>query len=326
MKTTAVPASHLQLPSRIRLSARLPDFITLMKPRVMLLAVFTALVGLIIAPGDLDPLLGSIAILGIAAGAGAAGVLNMWYDADIDAVMARTARRPIPRGRISRAEALAFGVILAFSAVAVLALAVNVQSAALLAFAIFFYVVVYTIWLKRQTPQNIVIGGAAGALPPVIGWAAATGNIGPEPLILFLMIFMWTPPHFWALALNRSDEYARAGVPMLPVIAGRAATTRQILIYSVLLLPISLLPWVLGFAGTIYAVTAVVSGAILAALAFRLHRCGDAERRDASRLFVFSIFYLSVLFAALLADHSGDRRSSTSPAQTVSTRVQAGEV
>jgi protoheme IX farnesyltransferase len=326
MKTTAVPVSHLQFPSRIRLSARLPDFIRLMKPRVMLLAVFTALVGLIIAPGDLDPLLGSVAILGIAAGAGAAGVLNMWYDADIDAVMARTAGRPIPRGRISRAEALAFGVILACSAVAVLALALNVQAAALLAFTIFFYVVVYTMWLKRQTPQNIVIGGVAGALPPVIGWAAATGDIGPEPLILFLMIFMWTPPHFWALSLNRSDEYARAGVPMLPVVAGRAATTRQILFYSVLLVPISLLPWALGFAGTSYAATAGVSGAILVVLTFRLHRRGDAEHRDASRLFVFSIFYLFVLFAALLADHSGDRRSSVSPAQTVSTSVQADEV
>src|SRR3984893_3820678 len=230
MKTTAVPVSHLQLPSRIRLSARLPDFITLMKPRVMLLAVFTALVGLIIAPGDLDPLLGSIAIFGIAAGAGAAGVLNMWYDADIDAVMARTARRPIPCGKISRAEALVFGCVLACSAVAVLALALNVQAAALLAFTIFFYVVVYTMWLKRQTPQNIVIGGVAGALPPVIGWVAATGRIGVEPLILFLIIFLWTPPHFWALSLNRAGEYARAGIPMLPVVAGAAATKRPTLI------------------------------------------------------------------------------------------------
>jgi len=326
MKTTAISVTHPHMPSWSRLTARLADFVTLMKPRVMLLAVFTALVGLIIAPVDLDPLLGSIAIFGIAMGAGAAGVLNMWYDADIDAVMARTARRPIPCGRISRAEALAFGVILACSAVSVLALALNVQAAALLAFTIFFYVVVYTIWLKRQTPQNIVIGGVAGALPPVIGWAAATGDVGPEPFILFLMIFMWTPPHFWALSLNRSDEYARAGVPMLPVIAGRAATTRQILIYSVLLVPISLLPWALGFAGTIYAATAIVSGAILVALTFRLHRRGDAEHRDASRLFVFSIFYLFVLFAALLGDHSGDRRSSTSLAQTISTSVQAEEV
>ena len=311
MKITAVPVSHLQLPSRIRLSARLPDFITLMKPRVMLLAVFTALVGLIIAPGDLDPLLGSIAIFGIAAGAGAAGVLNMWYDADIDAVMARTARRPIPCGKISRAEALVFGCVLACSAVAVLALALNVQAAALLAFTIFFYVVVYTMWLKRQTPQNIVIGGVAGALPPVIGWAAATGDIGPEPLILFLMIFMWTPPHFWALSLNRSDEYTRAGVPMLPVIAGRAATTRQILIYSALLAPISVLPWLLGFAGPIYGATAVVCGGIFVVLAFQLDRSSKADRNPAHRLFAFSIAYLFLLFAALLIGSISNRGSST---------------
>jgi heme o synthase len=326
MKSTVIAVSLPQLPSWSHLTTRLADFVSLMKPRVMSLAVFTALVGMMIAPGHLDPLLGSIAIVAIAAGAGAAGVLNMWYDADIDAVMARTARRAIPRGSISRAEALVFGLVLAGSSVAVLALALNVKAAALLAFAIFFYIVVYTIWLKRQTPQNIVIGGAAGALPPVIGWAAATGDIGLEPLILFLTIFLWTPPHFWALSLNRSDEYARAGVPMLPVVAGRAATTRQILIYSVLLVPISLLPWALGFAGTIYAATAVICGAVFAGLAFRLHRSGDADRRDASRLFVFSIFYMSVLFAALLADHSGDRRAIVSSAQTSSTTAQADEV
>ena len=263
-----------------------------MKPRVMLLAVFTALVGLIIAPGDLDPLLGSIAVLAIAAGAGAAGVLNMWYDADIDAVMTRTAMRPIPRGKVSRVEALVFGLVLAGSAVAVLALAINVKAAALLAFAILFYVVVYTVWLKRHTPQNIVIGGAAGALPPVIGWAAATGEIGLEPLILFLIVFLWTPPHFWALSLNRTDEYARAGVPMLPVVAGRAATTRQILIYSALLVPTSVLPWALGFAGTIYGVTALICGAIFIVLALQLSRSSEADRRAAHRLFVFSIFYL----------------------------------
>jgi protoheme IX farnesyltransferase len=250
----------------------------------------------------------------------------MWYEADIDAVMTRTSRRPIPRGTISHAEALAFGLVLAYSAVAVLALALNVKAAALLAFAIFFYVVVYTVWLKRRTPQNIVIGGAAGALPPVIGWATATGEVGLEPLILFLIIFLWTPPHFWALSLNRSDEYARAGVPMLPVVAGKSATTRQILVYSVLLLPISVLPWALGFAGAIYAATAALCGAIFVVLAFRLRRSHETERGDASRLFVFSIFYLFVLFAALLGDHSGDRRSSTSPAQTISTSVQADEV
>jgi protoheme IX farnesyltransferase len=288
---------------------RLPDFVTLMKPRVMLLVVFTAVVGLVIAPGHLDPLLGSIAVLAIAAGAGAAGVLNMWYDADIDAVMTRTTRRPIPRGTISRVEALAFGLVLACSAVAVLALALNVEAAALLAFAIFFYVVVYTVWLKRQTPQNIVIGGAAGALPPVIGWAAATGEVGLEPLILFLIIFLWTPPHFWALSLNRSDEYARAGVPMLPVVAGRAETTRQILVYSVLLLPVSVLPWALGFAGAMYGVVAVVCGAIFVVLASRLCRSRGTDRQAAHRLFVFSISYLFLLFAALLVNSGGGRWS-----------------
>jgi protoheme IX farnesyltransferase len=323
MKTTAISVSHLGLPARYGLTARLPDFITLMKPRVMALAVFTALVGLMVAPVHVDPLLGSVAILAIAAGAGAAGVLNMWYDARIDAVMARTARRPIPCGKISRPEALAFGLVLACSAVALLALVLNLTAAALLAFAIFFYVVVYTMWLKRLTPQNIVIGGAAGALPPVIGWAAATGDIGIEPLILFLIIFLWTPPHFWALSLNRSDEYARAGIPMLPVVAGRAATTRQILIYSALLVPISLLPWALGFAGPIVGVTAFVSGAILVGLAFQLSRSRETDRRAAHRLFVFSISYLFVLFAALLADHSSDRSKSTGGARTAPGSVQA---
>jgi heme o synthase len=310
MEIAALPLSRPQLLTQSAFAMRLSAFLALMKPRVMLLAVFTALVGLVIAPGHLDPLLGFIAVLAIAAGAGAAGVLNMWYDADIDAVMTRTAGRPIPRGTISRAEALAFGLVLACSAVAVLALALNVKAAALLAFAIFFYVVVYTVWLKRQTPQNIVIGGTAGALPPVIGWAAATGEVGLEPLILFLIIFLWTPPHFWALSLNRNDEYARAGVPMLPVVAGKGATTQQILVYSVLLVPMSLLPSALGFVGTIYAGTAVICGGTFIGLAFRLRRSGGTDRRDASRLFVFSIFYLFLLFAALLADHRGDPSSS----------------
>jgi heme o synthase len=305
MKSTAMPVSRLPLASSSGLSARLADFVALAKPRMMLLAVFTALVGLTIAPGTLDPLLASIAVLAIAAGAGAAGVLNMWYDADIDAVMTRTAMRPIPRGKISRAEALALGLVLACGAVAVLALALNIAAAALLAFTIFFYVVVYTMWLKRSTPQNIVIGGAAGALPPVIGWAAATGEVGLEPLVLFLIIFLWTPPHFWALALNRADEYARAGVPMLPVVSGRRATTRQILVYSILLLPISLLPWALGFAGALYGATAGTCGAIFIVLALQLVR-NPPDRRAAHRLFVFSISYLFLLFAALLADHSRD--------------------
>jgi len=225
-------------------------------------------------------------------------------------VMARTASRPIPCGKVSRGEALLSGLGLAGSAVVALALALNFKAAALLAFAIFFYVVVYTAWLKRRTPQNIVIGGAAGALPPMIGWAAATGEIGLEPLILSLMIFLWTPPHFWALSLNRADEYARAGVPMLPVVAGGAATTRQILIYSVLLLPISLLPWALGFAGTIYGAVAGICGALFVVLAWQLRRAGAADRRAAHRLFAFSIVYLLVLFAALLASNSSSRSSS----------------
>ena len=307
MKIAAVPVSHTQLPSRARSTTRVPEFLALMKPRVMLLAVFTAFVGLMIAPGRLDPLLGFAAILAIAAGAGASGVLNMWYDADIDAVMTRTAKRPIPRGTISRREALAFGLVLASGAIALLGIAAGVPAAALLAFAIFFYVVVYTIWLKRLTPQNIVIGGAAGALPPVIGWAAATGAIGLEPLVLFLIIFLWTPPHFWALSLNRADEYGRAGVPMLPVVVGRATTTRRILIYSVVLLPISLLPWALGFAGAIYGLAAAACGTILVVLALQLDRSSDADRGAAQRLFAFSIFYLFVLFAALLASNRSDR-------------------
>jgi protoheme IX farnesyltransferase len=311
MKIMATPISHGQVAFTPRFAARLSDFVALMKPRVMALAVFTALVGLMIAPGHLHPLLGSAAIVAIAAGAGAAGVLNMWYDADIDAVMSRTAGRPIPRGKVSGTEALAFGLVLACSAVAILATVTNVRAAAVLAFTIFFYAVVYTMWLKRQTPQNIVIGGAAGALPPVIGWASATGEVGLESLILFLIIFLWTPPHFWALSLNRSDEYARAGVPMLPVVAGRAATTRQILIYSALLAPISVLPWLLGLAGPIYGATAVVCGGIFVGLALQLDRSGKGDRKTAHRLFAFSIAYLFLLFAALLTDSIGNRASST---------------
>jgi protoheme IX farnesyltransferase len=284
--------------------ASVSDFATLMKPRVMLLAVFTAAVGLMIAPSHLDPLLGAVAILAIAMGAGAAGALNMWYDADIDRIMPRTAMRPIPRGRVSRLQALLFGLVLAGSSVSILGLLLNVTAAALLAIAIVLYIAVYTVWLKRRTPQNIVIGGAAGALPPVIGWTAATGNIGIQPLILFLIIFLWTPPHFWSLSLNRSDEYARAGIPMLPVVAGAAATARQIVIYCALLLPVSTLPWVLGFAGPAYGATAVVSGAILMVLGVQLTGRRKADRKAANRLFVFSIVYLFLLFAALLASSS----------------------
>jgi protoheme IX farnesyltransferase len=293
--------------------SRMSDFVALTKPRVMMLAIFTALVGLSIAPVRPDPLTALAAVLAIAAGAGAAGALNMWYDADIDAVMIRTAMRPIPRGKTTRFEALVFGLALGGLAVAVLALATNLTAAALMACTIVFYIVVYTAWLKRATPQNIVIGGAAGALPPVIGWAAATGNVGLEPLALFLIIFLWTPPHFWALALNRTDDYARAGVPMLPVVAGRAATTRQILIYSSLLVLASELPWVMGFAGALYGAIAAICGAVFLILAGQLNRSSGADRGAAQRLFLFSIAYLFVLFAALLVDRKAE---SFSPVRT----------
>ena len=262
------------------------------------------------APRELDPLHALVAVLAITAGAGAAGVLNMWYDADIDAIMTRTAMRPIPRGKVSPVEALVFGLALATAAVLLLALATNLAAAALLGGTILFYAVVYTAWLKRSTRQNIVIGGAAGALPPVIGWTAATGDVGAEPLALFLIIFLWTPPHFWALALNRADDYARAGVPMLPVVSGSAATKRQILIYSALLVPTSVLPWAIGFAGAVYGATAAICGAIFVLLAFQLSRSGEADRCAAHRLFVFSITYLFVLFSALLVDHRGSPWSS----------------
>jgi heme o synthase len=286
------------------------DFVALTKPRVMMLAVFTALVGLSIAPSRLEPPIILAAVLAIAAGAG---------DADIDAVMTRTAMRPIPRGKVSRFGALVFGLVLGGFATVVLALATNLTAAVLLGCTIVFYVVVYTAWLKRATRQNIVIGGAAGALPPVIGWAAATGNVGLEPLTLFLIIFLWTPPHFWALALNRTDDYARAGVPMLPVVAGRAATTRQILIYSGLLTLASELPWALGFAGTMYGAIVAICGALFLVLAAQLSRSTGTDRRAAHRLFVFSISYLFVLFAALLVDHGGGSFSSMRSSHGLST-------
>jgi protoheme IX farnesyltransferase len=242
-----------------------------MKPRVMSLVVFTALVGLLIAPGHVHPMVAVTALLCIAVGAGAAGALNMWFDADIDARMMRTAARPIPAGRIAPGEALAFGLMLAVGSVVVLGLLVNVIAAALLAVTIAFYVVIYTMWLKRLTPQNIVIGGAAGALPPVIGWVAATGGIAVEPVLLFAIIFFWTPPHFWALSLYRTDDYARAGIPMLPVVAGARETRRQILLYTLLLAPLGVTPWLLGYAGLSYGIVALATGAIMIALALRVH-------------------------------------------------------
>jgi len=277
------------------------DYIELMKPRVMSLVVFTAFVGLVLAPVHMHPVIAFTALLCIAVGAGAAGALNMWYDADIDARMARTAGRPIPAGRLARGEALAFGLTLAGFSVVVLGLLVNVLAAILLAVTIGFYVGIYTVWLKRLTPQNIVIGGAAGALPPVIGWTAATGGIAVEPFVLFLIVFLWTPPHFWALSLYRADDYARAGVPMLPVVAGAAETRRQILYYTVVLAPVAVAPWLLGYAGALYGVAAVLAGAALIGLAVRVR--GEAHGHAASKqMFGFSILYLFLLFAMLLVD------------------------
>ena len=268
--------------------ASVGDYIALMKPRVMSLVVFTALVGLMVAPGHLHPVLGFAALLCIAIGAGAAGALNMWFDADVDAVMSRTASRPIPAGRVLPQEALGFGMTLAVGSVAVLGLVANWLAAGLLAFTIFFYVAIYTAWLKRSTPQNIVIGGAAGAFPPMIGWAAATGAVGLESVLMFLIIFFWTPPHFWALSLWRTQDYARAGIPMLPVVAGPAETRRQILIYAVVLAPIGASPWLFGYAGLIYGLTAVAAGAVMAHLAMaalpaRRHAGGRPRRQAAVR-------------------------------------------
>jgi protoheme IX farnesyltransferase len=294
--------------------ASVADFIQLMKPRVMSLVVFTAFTGLVLAPGQLNPVLASIAILCIAVGAGASGALNMWYDADIDARMQRTAGRPIPRGAVSREEALTFGVILSIGSVTTLGLIVNWVAAALLALTIGFYLFVYTMWLKRRTPHNIVIGGAAGAFPPMIGWAAATGGVSLESIVLFLIIFMWTPPHFWALALYRARDYERAGVPMLPVVAGAEETRKQIVIYSALLVMVALLPALCSLGGPAYALSAMIAGGVLLARALALNRVSDgrAAERAARRLFAFSIVYLFVLFAVLLLEAAFRRYLSLS--------------
>ena len=280
------------------------DYIELMKPRVMSLVVFTALVGLLIAPGHVHPMAAFTALLCIAVGAGAAGALNMWYDADIDARMTRTAARPIPAGQVAPGEALAFGLMLAVGSVVVLGLLINIIAAALLAVTIAFYVVVYTMWLKRRTPQNIVIGGAAGALPPVIGWVAATGSIAVEPVLLFAIIFFWTPPHFWALSLYRTEDYVHAGIPMLPVVAGARETRRQILLYTLLLAPLGVAPWLLGYAGLSYGVVALATGATMIALALRVRVEEDRAHTASKQLFGFSILYLFLLFAMLLVDHA----------------------
>ncbi len=282
--------------------ARAADYFALLKPRVMSLVVFTALTGMVLAPGELHPVLAAVAILCIAVGAGASGAINMWYDADIDADMKRTKNRPIPAGRVGANEALAFGAILAGGSVLVMGLAVNWVAAALLAFTIGFYVFVYTMWLKRRTPQNIVIGGAAGAFPPMVAWAAVTGDISLGGLALFAIIFMWTPPHFWSLALYRCGDYARVGVPMLPVVAGLRETRLQILIYSVLLVPITLLPWFMGMVSAVYGVMAAALGVVFLAGAVRVFHDGSEQQKPARQLFGFSILYLFLLFAVLLTE------------------------
>lgn len=301
MRIDSSPATYnLQLAT-----SSVSDFITLLKPGVMSLVVFTGWVGMILAPGTLNPLLQMIAVLSIAAGSGASGAINMWFDRDIDAIMTRTQKRPIPMGRIAPEEALSFGIVTSLFSVMLLGLATNWLAAGLLATAILFYVGIYTVWLKRRTPQNIVIGGAAGAFPPMIGWAAVTGDISLFSIILFLIIFFWTPPHFWALALFRSGDYVKAGVPMLPAVRGLASTKRHILAYTLILLPITLLPSFTHAAGSIYAV-----GAFLLGLRFLFHAAQvlkDETDRSSKRMFGYSILYLFALFALLVVDKLLDK-------------------
>ncbi|MSO70626.1 MAG: protoheme IX farnesyltransferase [Alphaproteobacteria bacterium] len=277
------------------------DFAALLKPRVMSLVVFTGLVGFLVAPGVAHPILALAAVLCIAIGSGAAGAINMWYERDVDALMFRTRGRPLPSGRVRPDEALSFGVILAVGSVVLMLLVANWAAALLLAAAICFYVFIYTIWLKCRTPQNIVIGGAAGAFPPVIGWVAAGGGFDPLPLVMFLIIFAWTPPHFWALALNASEDYARAGIPMLPVVAGPQRTRREIMVYSLILAPLAVSPWLLGSAGALYGVMAAGLSAVFVIGAVGVLRAGS-DPRPAKLLFGYSIAYLFLIFALLLID------------------------
>jgi len=288
-----------------RISEAMPgDYFALLKPRVMSLVVFTAFVGMLLAPGSINPFIAMIAILAIAVGGGASGALNMWYDADIDAVMTRTAKRPIPAGRIARGEALTFGLILSVFAVMTLGTLTNWVAGGLLAFTIFFYAVIYTMWLKRSTPQNIVIGGAAGAFPPMIGWAAVTGGISLESIVLFLIIFLWTPPHFWALALFKLRDYDMAKVPMLPNVAGERHTKLQIVAYSVLLTAVAVSPWPLGLAGPAYGAVSILLGLNFLRHAFAVWRMpdGDATMVPAKKLFAFSLVYLAALFSVMLVE------------------------
>ena len=278
----------------------LVHFWSLLKPRVMSLVIFTGFAGMYVAPGSQHPLIFSIALFAIAAGAGASGAINQWYDRDIDAIMNRTKNRPIPAGFIAPAEALTLGLVVSAISVLLLGLATNWLAAGLLAFTIFFYVVIYTVWLKRRTPQNIVIGGAAGSFPPVIGWTAVTGTLALEPILLFSIIFMWTPPHFWALALVKNDDYTRANIPMLPVVAGATETRRQIIVYSVLMAPLAVLPAFVGLASAIYGVAAGLAGALFVGFAVRVWRSGGD--RAAMQLFGYSIVYLFLVFLGLVID------------------------
>jgi protoheme IX farnesyltransferase len=298
MTTSVLPHAH-PLPADWR------DFLALTKPRVMSLVVFTGLAGLLVAPASIHPVLGFTAILCIALGAGAAAALNMWYEADLDAKMKRTAKRPLPAGRMDRQSALHFGVGLACFSVILMELATNRVAALILAVSILFYVLVYTVWLKRRTPQNIVIGGAAGAFPPVIGWAAVTGHVGLLPALLFALIFLWTPPHFWALSLFVRSDYAAAGVPMLPVVAGARATRRQILLYSLPMAAAAIAPWPLGLAGPFYGIVASAFSLVFVGIAVQVwmsHAAEPADMKAEKRLFAFSILYLFGVFGALVAD------------------------
>jgi len=274
------------------------DFFELLKPRVMTLVVFTGVAGVVLAPGHLHPFLACVAVLCIAIGAGASGAINMWYERDIDAIMSRTKLRPIPQGRVNPDEAVSFGVVLTILSVGLMGLALNWTAAALLAFASFFYVVIYTIWLKRRTPQNIVIGGAAGAFPPMIGWAAVTGHVSLESIMLFTIIFLWTPPHFWALALYKNEDYKKAGIPMLPVVAGAAVTRQQILLYSIILTPFVLAPYFMHIAGMTYFTGAIILHGLFILAAFRVWR--DTTFKFAKIMFGYSIFYLFGLFALMM--------------------------
>jgi len=299
MQAVRTPAAALPLPADWR------DFFALTKPRVMTLVIFTGLCGLLAAPGEIDPVLGFTAILCIAVGAGGAAALNQWWEADIDAGMKRTAQRPLPAGRMDRTSARDFGVALSVGSVLVMGLAIGWLTAAILAISIFYYAWIYTVWLKPRTPQNIVIGGGAGAFPPLIGWVAVTGHITLMPVLLFLIIFMWTPPHFWALALFVQTDYAKVGIPMMPVVAGERSTRRQILAYAALLLPLTLTPWLIGGTGRIYGLSALVLGTVFLALSVKvgLRRSAvDDTMVPEKRLFGFSILYLFVLFAMLVAD------------------------